>query len=188
MLHLKHLLCGKKKFLHTFDVKTVSVPRFKDISIDKVFDKIKDCSAVMEYIPEFDQEKYTAKQMLDRTWFFNIINTIDPNFFPSIIEEIDQQRQQEHRDDNPEAHEINVVQELVDLIEHGIGRSTGRGASAISTLKLGSKTRKAPKQRDPYTYTATIRPDYIQTLSSKNFIKRYYNKESLLVAKRKKLE
>ena len=160
-MQLKDLLSGKKLYMHTFDIRPVSVPRWKDVSINQIFERVKDCEEVMKYIPEFDQEKYTAKEYLDRAWFFNIINTIDPSFFPKVIEEIDEQRLIEHRNENPEEHEVTVVQELVDLIEHGVGTMQGRKSAALGRLKLGSKKRKAPKTREPYTYTATIRPDYV---------------------------
>ena len=92
MSFLRDVLAGKKKYMHIHDVTPYDVPKFKDISVKNVFDKIKDSKLVMSYLPDFDPEELDPKYALDREWFFNILNTLDSEFFPKIVDGIEEQR------------------------------------------------------------------------------------------------
>ena len=93
--HIRDVLSGKKKYLHKFEIKHIDIPKFKEITVLSVYEKIKDNEEIMAYIPAWDGDKYDASVMLDREWFFDLLNTLDPDFFPKIIEELEHLRRKE---------------------------------------------------------------------------------------------
>ena len=82
---MRDVLSGKKGYIHTHAVRQVSVPRYREVTVDTVYEKVKDCPNIMKYLPDFNLEKYKPSQVLERTFLFEIINTIDPQFFLEII-------------------------------------------------------------------------------------------------------
>ena len=102
LLHVKDILSGHKKYFHKFEIKQVNVPRFKEFSVDRIYDMVKTNEKVMSYLPWFDEKKYTAKQAYGRQWFFDLINTIDPSFFIKLMDDFDAQRLADMQVKDPE--------------------------------------------------------------------------------------
>ena len=124
----------------------------------------------MAYIPDWDLTKIEPNMALDREWFFNVLNTLDPSFFPKIIEEMEERRKRTG-EYNPALHTVAVIPELVDIIEAGVGRITGRGHNALRALAIGSKSRKPHTEREPYVIKATISSNpQGQSLFAKEFM------------------
>ena len=151
MAFLRDVLAGKKKYMHIHDVTPYDVPKFKDISVKNVFDKIKDSKLVMSYLPDFDPEELDPKYALDREWFFNILNTLDGEFFPRIVDGIEEQRAAALAKGKPDEYTVEICEDLVDLIEYGIGKRTAGAARSMASLRKCTKPRKRmPSKRRTY--------------------------------------
>ena len=115
---------------------------------------------------------------------FTIVNTLDPKFFPRVVDELDMETDGTTGEAKPEQR-VTVVDSLVDLIEFGISRNATAGnARAIHMLKMGSKKRKAPKQKREYKLEAKIGQTLYPNTWPTTFIKRYA--DPVLIAKRRK--
>ena len=96
------------------------------MTVDTVYEKVKDSPNIMKYIPDFNIEKYKPSQVLERKFLFEIINTIDPQFFLDIIQEIEEVKHPVV-EQKPEM-QVVVCEELAELIEYGVaGRRTAGG-------------------------------------------------------------
>ena len=67
---------GEKKVQKISQVRFIIVPKLDEMSLSKMMELIKDDQALKEYFPD---EYFTGKQP-DRSFFFNIINTVHPGF------------------------------------------------------------------------------------------------------------
>lgn len=52
MKFMRQLLKGDKKLLKSSEVGNVSVPRFKEFSVAKLYDVVKDVPAIMKHLPD----------------------------------------------------------------------------------------------------------------------------------------
>jgi hypothetical protein len=59
------------------------VPICKDLSIKRVLELIKDIPEIWFYLPDCDA---TRTWMVPRAFLFNIINTLDKDFFPEALQ------------------------------------------------------------------------------------------------------
>ena len=66
-----------------------------------------------------------------------------------------------------------MIEELVDLIEYGVGSHQGGKGRYVSGLKLGSKKSKKRTPRDRVELTAVIAPGPTLNAYPENFIKRF---------------
>ena len=68
---------------------------------------------------------------------------------------------------------MTVIEELVDLIEYGVGSHEGSKGRYVSGLKLGATKRKKRTARERVKFTATIAPGPTLNAYPENFIKRF---------------
>ena len=78
---LKQVLSGKKRLLKMSEVKFINVPRFEELSIKNLFPHLKNDSAFMMFLPD----KYPKGHPPDREYFFNVLNTLNPEYMKKII-------------------------------------------------------------------------------------------------------
>ena len=83
MFFLRKLMNGEKKFFYTKDVHMVSVPRFASISVKFVLAEIWNREEIRIYLPDM---KNINSKSIDRQFLFNIVNTVDPQFFRDEVE------------------------------------------------------------------------------------------------------
>ena len=76
------ILKGKKKALKNRQLVPVRVLNRTYITVDKVLKQIKGNPKFMDYLP--DKPKTAG-----RTFIFNLVNTIEPSYFPNALEEIE---------------------------------------------------------------------------------------------------
>ena len=69
-----------KALFKVTEIKHIVVPHYEEISVKAVFETYKNDEALMKYLPEI---RAKGKQ-LDRTFFFNILNTVYPEVLPAI--------------------------------------------------------------------------------------------------------
>ena len=80
----------EEKFLfRVHEIKPIVVPHYEEISVKAVFETYKNDEALLRYLPEI---KAKGKQ-LDRTFFYNVLNTIYPEVMPAIVASSREQRE-----------------------------------------------------------------------------------------------
>lgn len=84
MQFVKAYLKGKKKFLKKSQVRPVDAPRFREITVDKLYTLIGGDAGVLEYLPD---KKEPPHKQPPREFVLNVLNTIVPDFVEHLVEE-----------------------------------------------------------------------------------------------------
>lgn len=133
------------------DLQIIDVPYFDELSGRKIFDEIRYNVKFTQYLPDLERQQ----RPLNRKYLFNvsmpdlnslqIINTVDPTFFPTNIHFGYQQRKDRHADKtNQKTIFQNEVFELVmgsNQVVHNRGR-------ALAYLGNADKKRRRPQEFD----------------------------------------
>ena len=85
---LKEVFADKKRLLKLKEVKWINVPLYDELSVAKLWPLMQDDTNFMLYMPS----KLPKGRSPDRTYFFNIMNTLYENYVASIIEHANKQR------------------------------------------------------------------------------------------------
>jgi hypothetical protein len=85
--YFEGLLTGVKVAFTTREIAIAYVPMYPELSVAKVYEIAKGVPKIMKYLP--DMEKPSAKK-INRAFLFNVMNTIDPNFFTKAVSEIEE--------------------------------------------------------------------------------------------------
>jgi hypothetical protein len=64
------------------ELRPINAPHFDEISVKNIFPKVAKDEAVMRYLPT----NLPAGRVIDRTFFFNVLNTVQPKYMLGIIE------------------------------------------------------------------------------------------------------
>ena len=67
---------------------TIILPRIDELSVPRVMSMIKDDKTLKMYIPD----GYYKKTKPDRTWLFNVVNTVYPDFLQNLVNDANQLR------------------------------------------------------------------------------------------------
>ena len=86
---LRAILNGQKSYYVTKDVKLVSVPRYSEITVKQVINFIFDKPHILKYIPNL---KKSSDKSMDREFLFNIVNTVEPEYFPELVRQVEAER------------------------------------------------------------------------------------------------
>ena len=84
---MKKIIKGEKKFLLTKDAIFVDVPHYDELKPENVIEKYnleKDQTwpKLIEFCPELRDRKNRPK---DRTFFYNVLNTLKPKFIDTMV-------------------------------------------------------------------------------------------------------
>ena len=74
----KDLMRNNKKLIPIGDVKFINVPKMPELGVRKMFEMIDGDNMLREYLPD----NFKKKRTIDRTWLYNVINTIHPGYIP----------------------------------------------------------------------------------------------------------
>lgn len=142
---LKQALCKKKRLLKEDEAVCVTLPAFPELSIKNLLAKAKNSSEVMMYLP--DPEELSDKTV-NKDFLAAIINTVDPDFFPSVIA-LAEERRRKLLPRGGENQVIKIDSEILDILKsHVRSQHGGRHTRvALGQLKEGSKKRKRPIRR-----------------------------------------
>ena len=78
---LRLILADDKKLMPLAEVKWISVPRYDELSIKNLFDAVKEDQDVMAYFPD----SLPKGRQPDRTYFFNILNSVHSEYTRNLI-------------------------------------------------------------------------------------------------------
>ena len=76
------MLNEEKDLLPISQVKWVFVPRYDELSVRALWPHVKEQKDVMKYIPD----RFRKGQFCQRSYFFNILNTVMPEYVKKLLE------------------------------------------------------------------------------------------------------
>ena len=85
---LKEILANQKALLRLDQVKRISVPQFDELSVIKLWPMLQSDEKLMRYFPK----KLAKGRVPDRKYFFNLVNTFQPNYLQQIMKHANNQR------------------------------------------------------------------------------------------------
>ena len=85
---LKEVLTEDKALLELKEVRWINVPLFDELSVIKIWPMTKENKQIMKYFPT----KLPKGRVPDREYFFNIMNTFQPQYVDQIIRHANDQR------------------------------------------------------------------------------------------------
>ena len=115
------LLKGTKKALHMTKIRPVKVVDRQYITVKRVVKQIKGNSVYMEHLPD---NPATA----GRAFLFNIVNTLDPNYFRVAQGEVERLRIAKGA--KLQEEKVEICPEMQKLLEQHVAMSVGRKSNA----------------------------------------------------------
>lgn len=85
---MKKIFAGKKRLFKRIRVDFINVPKYDEISVKALYDKL----LTFENMPLYFPDKYPKGRQADREYFFNIANTLHPDVVKDVIEHASNQR------------------------------------------------------------------------------------------------
>ena len=85
---LKEVLTEDKDLLELKEVRWINVPLFDELSVIKIWPMTKENKQIMKYFPT----KMPKNRVPDREYYFNILNTFQPEYVDQIIRHANNQR------------------------------------------------------------------------------------------------
>jgi len=85
---MKQILAGEKDLMKSEDIKVVSVPHFEELSVKTLFPQFKKDPVFMSYFPD----KLPKGKGPPRDYFFNILNTLHPEYLQQVMAHANKQR------------------------------------------------------------------------------------------------
>ena len=78
---IRDVLTDKKKLLLMNSVKMIKVPKFPELNVRDILEDLSDDENVMMHLPFSNNHK----KPIDRDYFFNIVNTLLPEYIKNLI-------------------------------------------------------------------------------------------------------
>lgn len=78
---IKEILSGEKNLLKMSDVKSINAPHYAEVSVTNIYPRIQHDPEVTQYFPS----RLPKGRQIDRAYFFNILNTVRPDYLSKII-------------------------------------------------------------------------------------------------------
>ena len=85
------MFAGEKRFFYSKDICLVTVPRCTAISVKYVLARIIERPEIMLYVPDLTS---VNSKSVDRDFLFNVVNTVDPDFFKAEVERQEQAKRE----------------------------------------------------------------------------------------------
>ena len=85
---LQQVLSGKKRLLKQSAVRPCNPPNFGEIGVKKLYDEILKMEDMHFYFPD----SYSAGRQCNRTYLYNVWNTLHPNEVKEVIDFANNQR------------------------------------------------------------------------------------------------
>ena len=85
---LKQILAEHKELIEIKEVKLIKVPFFDELSVKNLWPQMKNANDFMKFFPN----KLPKGRLPDRTYFFNVLNTISPEYVAHLIQHANLQR------------------------------------------------------------------------------------------------
>ena len=147
MDYLRCVLNGRKSCFTNSEARKVKVPRYKQLTSEKVISHCLSNPRILRYLPNLPD---SGEPPCDREFLFTIVNTIDPEYFPKQLQEIEQTKREQalaREEDIIEVRpEILALLESFDSPMKGASRGSAR---ALCMLKTNAKKRRYAAPEGP---------------------------------------
>ena len=80
MEFVRAVMNGRKRYFKNEEVRKVRVPRYKQLTYQRVIEYCNEKPNIMRYLPN---QRLDGEPTCDREFLFTILNTIEPEYFPS---------------------------------------------------------------------------------------------------------
>ena len=141
---MKSILRGEKKLLAKSDVKQVKVTKYDELAVKTMYPILIKRPEIKVYFPD----KFPKGRSCDKSYFWNVANTIFPQEVSDLIKEANAMRFKSVNEDD-QNERIHVTKEWMDLLNAHPFRSSKKG-KFIHLLKEGSKPILKIKARKKY--------------------------------------
>jgi hypothetical protein len=78
---LKLVFAGKKDLIPQAQIRPINVPKYDELSTRALIAEVMGNKELAKFFPE----QRTACDLPDREYFFNVINTVEPNYLQTLI-------------------------------------------------------------------------------------------------------
>ena len=85
---LKEVLAGKKQLMKKSEVQEVTVPKYDELSVTNLYPMFAKDAEMMSYFPS----KYPKGKGAPRKYFFDILNTLHPDYLQQVMSHACKQR------------------------------------------------------------------------------------------------
>ena len=85
---LKDVLAGKKQLMKKSEIDPIQVPHYDELSVKELYPMFSKDAEMMCYFPD----KYPVSKGPPREYFFNILNTVMPEYLTQILDHANKQR------------------------------------------------------------------------------------------------
>ena len=85
---MKQVLAGEKDLLHRSDVNEISVPQYEELSVKALYPQFAKDAKFMSLFPD----KYPKGKGPPRDYFFNVLNTLHPEYLQNVMNHANKQR------------------------------------------------------------------------------------------------
>ena len=85
---LKEVLAGQKQLMKKADVKAVQVPFYDELSVRRLWPELRKDPIFLSFFPS----KYPKDKGPPREYFFNILNTLHPEYLQQLMAHANQER------------------------------------------------------------------------------------------------
>ncbi len=103
---IKQVLVDKKKLIPRSQLRPIVVPNYDELSVKNLWADAKDDPELNVFFPNHDKDK----KLPPREYFFNVLNTIQPEYLDQIIRHAQNQRE-ERKGDDQLAEKIEITEE-----------------------------------------------------------------------------
>ena len=79
--YLRLVFAEEKSLLKLSDVKWINVPRFDELSVESLEKQFKDDAKFQRFLPN----RLPKGRQPDRTYYFNVLNTLYPDYIAELI-------------------------------------------------------------------------------------------------------
>ena len=86
--HLKDVLAGKKQLLKKAEVQHVELTHYQELSVKNLWPQFKKDPDMAVFFPD----KFPMGKGPPREYFFNVLNTVHPNYLAQVMLHADKQR------------------------------------------------------------------------------------------------
>ena len=76
------MLVGKKQLMKKKDVIAIEVPFYEELSVKALYPELRKDAQMMSFFPD----KYPNNKAPPREYFFNILNTIHPDYLGGLMQ------------------------------------------------------------------------------------------------------
>ena len=82
------MLAGKKQLLKKAEIRTIQVPHYDELSVKAIWPQFKKDEAMAKYFPD----KFPIGKGPPREYFFNVLNTVHPDYLEQVMDHANKQR------------------------------------------------------------------------------------------------